>query len=328
VKIAVIGSVARDHIMTFPGKFTESIVADSINKLSVSFLVDGLEVRRGGSGANIAFGMGALGLAPFLLSGVGKDFTEYESWLQRHGVITDHVYWSENLLTANFTVTTDLDLNQIASFFPGAMSETREIELPPIMKSTGKFDLMIISPDDPEGMLRLTQAARDNSIAFAADPSQQLARMGGEDIKKLISGAKYLFCNDYELALILQKTGWSDEELFNQVEIRITTFGPDGSRVEQHGKEPIMVSVPLEKSKTDPTGAGDAYRSGFLAGISWGLDYERCAQLGSMLATYCIETMGTQEYRFTTEEFLMRFANAYGEEAAAQVSRRVVSRIG
>ncbi len=328
MKIAVSGSVARDHIMTFPGKFTDSFVADSLSKVSLSFLVDGLEIRRGGNGANIAFGMAVLGLEPILVVSVGKDWEDYRSWLSRHGVNTDHVYNCEHLYTASFMVTTDQELNQIASFFPGAMSAAREIEIAPIVEKTGKFDLMIVSPDDPQGMVRHSDELRQLGIPFAADPSQQMAVMSGEDIKRLIVGAKFLFLNEYELALTLQKTGWSDQELFDQVEVRITTLGEKGSRIEEHGKEPIYVPAPVEKQKVDPTGIGDCYRSGFIAGLSWGLSYQRCAQIGSMLATYCIETMGTQEYRFTANEFCERFGQAYGEEARGEIAGKLISKLG
>ena len=195
MRIGVAGSVGRDHLMTFPGKFTDSLVAGSLEKVSLSFLVDALDIRRGGCAANIAFGMGVLGLNPILIAAVGRDFADYQTWLSRHGVDTSHVLVSETLHTALYMVTTDTELNQIASFFPGAMSEARNIELQPIMEKTGILDLIVISPDDPEAMLRHSEIARNQGIAFAADPSQQMARMDGEEIKRLIVGAKYLFLN-------------------------------------------------------------------------------------------------------------------------------------
>ncbi len=325
MRIAVTGSVGRDHLMTFPGKFTDSLVADSLAKVSLSFLVDGLDVRRGGCGANISFGMAALGLNPILVASVGSDWTDYEAWLSRHGLDTSHVRVSDSLHTALYMVTTDTELNQIASFFPGAMSEAREIELAPIMEKVGRFDLVVISPDDPEAMLRHTETCRREGIPFAADPSQQLARMNGEEIRALIDGAHFLFLNEYELALAMQKTGWSDEEILAKVRTRVVTLGSDGAKVESHGTDPIHVGVPQEKSKVDPTGVGDAFRSGFLAGVAWGLGYERCAQLGSMLATYVIETKGTQEYRFSAEGFLARFEERYGSESAREISSRLAS---
>jgi len=327
MKIGVAGSIGRDHLMTFPGEFTDSLVEGSLAKVSLSFLVDTLDIRRGGVAGNIAFGMGVLGLDPILIAAVGKDWADYDAWLTRHGVNTSHAKVSKTLHTASFMVTTDRSLNQIASFFPGAMSEAREIEIGPIADAVGGLDLLVISPDDPEAMLRHSQAARDLGIPFAADPSQQLARMEGEEVKNLIRGAKYLLMNEYELALTLQKTGWSDRELFDQVEIRVITLGSHGARVEEHGKPTINIGCAIERSKTDPTGVGDAFRSGFLAGISWGFSHERSAQLGAMLATYCLETIGTQEYRFDQEDFMSRFTESFGNDAAAEIATKIRPRL-
>ena len=323
MKIGVAGSVGLDHLMTFPGKFTDSLVAGSLEKVSLSFLVDGLEVRRGGCAANIVYGMGVLGLNPVLIAAVGKDWADYDAWLSRHGVDTSHVLISTTQFTAHFMVTTDTELNQIASFFPGAMSEARNIELAPIMAKTGRFDIVVISPDDPEAMLRHSEVCRSEGIAFAADPSQQMARMSGDEIRQLITGAKYLFLNEYELALAMQKTGWSDAEILDLVEYRVVTLGSQGAKVESKNGEFVQVGVPKEKAKIDPTGVGDSFRSGFIAGLAWGLSHERCAQLGSMIATYVIETTGTQEYRFTKDEFVTRFSEAYGIDAANEISAQL-----
>ena len=323
MKIGVAGSVGLDHLMTFPGKFTDSLVAGSLEKVSLSFLVDGLEVRRGGCAANIVYGMGVLGLNPVLIAAVGKDWADYDAWLTRHGVDTSHVLISTTQFTAHFMVTTDTELNQIASFFPGAMSEASNIELAPIMSKTGRFDIVVISPDDPEAMLRHSDVCRSEGIAFAADPSQQMARMSGEEIRQLITGAKYLFLNEYELALAMQKTGWTDAEILDLVEYRVVTLGSEGAKVESKNGEFVQVGVPKEKAKIDPTGVGDSFRSGFIAGLAWGLNHERCAQLGSMIATYVIETTGTQEYRFTKDEFVARFSEAYGIDAANEISAQL-----
>jgi adenosine kinase len=326
MKIGVAGSVGLDHLMTFSGKFTDSLVAGSLDKVSLSFLVDGLSVRRGGCAANIAFGMGSLGLNPILIAAVGIDWPDYDAWLVRHGVDTSHVLVSKTLHTAHFMVTTDTELNQIASFFPGAMSEARNIELAPIMEKTGELDLLVISPDDPEAMMRHSEIARQQGIAIAADPSQQMARMSGEEIKLLVTGATYLFLNEYELALAIQKTGWSDREILEQVQYRVVTLGSEGARIESLHADTIKVTCPQEKAKVDPTGVGDSFRSGFVAGLAWGLSHERCLQLGSMIATYVIETTGTQEYRFTSSEFVERFSQAYGANAAAEIEQHLPKR--
>jgi adenosine kinase len=328
MKVAVAGSVGRDHLMTFPGKFTDSLVEGSLAKVSLSFLVDNLDIHRGGCAANIAFGMGALGLNPLLVAAVGKDWADYNDWLLRHGVNTDHVRISKDLYTATFIVTTDEELNQIASFFPGAMSEARELDIEAISELEGGIDIFLVGPDDPEAMLRHSHSARRLGIPLAADPSQQLARMDGESVKELVTGAKYLFLNEYELALILQKTGWSDAELFDQVQIRVVTLGAKGARIEEHGKPTITVGAPAEKAKVDPTGVGDSFRSGFLAGLSWGLGHERCTQLGSMVATFCLETKGTQEYLFDRVQFMERFTEAYGAIAAEEVAHHINPRMG
>jgi adenosine kinase len=320
MKIGVAGSVGLDHLMTFSGKFTDSLVAGSLEKVSLSFLVDSLDVRRGGCAANIAYGMGVLGLNPILIAAVGKDWADYEAWLSRHGVDTSHALVSTTLHTAHFVVTTDQDLNQIASFFPGAMSEARNIELSPIMEKTGRLDMMVISPDDPEAMLRHSDVCRQLGIPFAADPSQQMARMSGDEIKLLIEGASYLFLNEYELALAMQKTGWSDKEILERVKYRVVTLGSKGAKVESAAGEFVQVTCPQENSKTDPTGVGDSFRSGFIAGLAWGVSHERCAQLGALIATYVIETLGTQEYRFTNAQFVERFAQAYGQSAADEIA--------
>jgi len=320
MKIGVAGSVGIDHLMTFSGKFTDSLVVGSLEKVSLSFLVDSMDVRRGGCAANIAFGLGVLGLNPILIAAVGKDWADYEAWLSRHGVDTSHALVSTTLHTAHFVVTTDQDLNQIASFFPGAMSEARNIELGPIMDTVGRLDMMVISPDDPQAMLHHSEVCRQQKIAFAADPSQQMARMSGDEIKLLIDGAAYLFLNEYELALAMQKTGWTDREILERVKFRVVTLGSKGAKVESAGGEYVHIACPQELSKTDPTGVGDSFRSGFIAGLAWGVSHERCAQLGAMIATYVIETLGTQEYRFTKAEFIARFAEAYGHKTADEIA--------
>jgi adenosine kinase len=188
------------------------------------------------------------------------------------------------------------------------------------MDKVGRLDLMVISPDDPTAMLNHSDVCRQLSIPFAADPSQQMARMNGDEIKALIEGATYLFLNEYELALAMQKTGWSDREILERVKYRVVTLGSKGAKVESAAGEFVQVGCPVEKGRVDPTGVGDSFRSGFIAGLAWGVSHERCAQLGAMIATYVIETLGTQEYRFTKPEFVERFALAYGQSAADEIA--------
>jgi adenosine kinase len=319
VRIAVTGSIATDHLMTFTGRFADSLVVDQLDKIALSFLVDDLEVRRGGVAANIAFGMANLGQKPLLVGSVGEDFVDYRSWLERHGVDCHAVHVSETRHTARFVCTTDSDHAQIATFYAGAMSEAREIELGPIAARADGLDLVVISPNDPEAMLRHTDECRARGLPFAADPSQQLAWMDGESIRQLIDGATYLFTNEYEAALTEKKTGWSAEEIDERVQTRVITKGRHGAVVVTKGEAPIQVTAAREVRKADPTGVGDAFRAGFLTGLAWGLGHRRCAEVGSMLATYVIETVGTQEYELGRARFLSRLAEAYGAESAAEV---------
>lgn len=325
MKIAVSASIATDHLMRFPGRFRDSLVDGALDHITLSFLVDELDVRRGGVGGNIVFGMGVLGGSPVLIGAAGADFADYRSWLERHGVDCSGVLISELRHTARFICTTDNDQNQLASFYTGAMAEAREIELEPVAKRVGGLDLVLIGPNDPEAMLRHTDECRFRGIDFAADPSQQLARMDGDDIRLLVEGAKFLFTNEYEASLIEQKTGWSADEILDKVEVRITTLGAKGSRIESRAFAPVHVPVPREEQIVDPTGVGDAFRAGFLCGYSWGLTLERCAQIGSLLATYAIETVGPQEYEVSQRRFLERFTQAYGDVAGAEVAAHVRS---
>jgi adenosine kinase len=320
MKIAVTGSIATDHLMHFPGRFADQFVADQLDKVSLSFLVDDLVVRRGGIAANIAFGMGQLGLVPVLLGAVGSDFADYRSWLERHGVDCESVHVSEIAHTARFVCTTDDDLNQIASFYAGAMSEARNVELAPVAERVGGLDLVLISPNDPEAMLRHSAECRRRGYPFAADPSQQLARMSGEDARQLIEGAHYLVTNEYEKSLLESKTGLTEQQVRDRVRIQVTTLGKDGVQISGRDLAPIRVPVVQDVSpSTDPTGVGDAFRAGFFSALSWGLGLERAAQVGSLVAALVLETIGPQEYEVHADSFVKRFAVSYGDAAAAEV---------
>ena len=321
MRIAVTGSIATDYLMTFPGRFSEQLVADQLDRVSLSFLVDELEVRRGGVAANIAFGLAQLGLNPLLVGAVGEDFdADYRAWLRRHGVDTSGVHVSELRHTARFLCTTDLDQAQMASFYTGAMEEARFIELAPLAERHGTLDLVVISPNDPEAMLRHTSECRQLGTPFMADPGQQLARMEGPQVRKLVDRATYLITNDYEKALLESKTGWSDTEVLARVGTRITTLGPEGSLIENGDGTRIEVPAAPEQRREDPTGVGDAFRAGFLAGLAWRLPLQRCAELGSLVATYVLEHIGTQEYDLEREDVLERLGAVYGAAAADEVA--------
>ncbi len=324
MRIAVTGSIATDHLMTFPGSFTDQLIADKLDKVSLSFLVDDLAIRRGGVAANIAFGLGVLGLRPLLIGAAGADFADYRDWLEDHGVRTAGVRESMLRHTARFVCTTDTEGNQIGSFYPGAMSEDAEIKIAPMADTHGGIDLVLIGAGDPEAMVVHTQECREAGIPFAADPSQQLARILGDDqVRALVDGAQYLFGNEYEEALIERKSGWPSTAMLDRVGVRITTLGPGGARIEQKGEPPITVSAVPDAEPVDPTGSGDAFRSGFLAAIAWGLSLERAAQLGNLLAVHALEATGPQEYDLKPGPLTDRFAAAYGAAAAAEVAARL-----
>lgn len=318
--IVITGSIATDYLMVFPGRFTEQLVSDKLESLSLSFLVEELEIHRGGAAANIAFNLGCLGLSPALVGAVGADFAEYGEWLSAHGVDISAVHISSDKHTARFLCTTDSVQNQIASFYAGAMTESRDIALKPIVDRLGGTDLVVIGPCDPDAMLQHTEECRRNGYPFAADPSQQLARLDGDQIKPLVEGAAYLFTNEYERGLLERKTGWSNEDIVARVDVSVKTRGPKGVTVERPGEPVVLVTPPQELIKADPTGVGDAFRAGFLAGMEWGVSDERAAQVGCMLATLVIESVGTQEHKFEPESFLERFAEAYGSDSCAEVA--------
>jgi adenosine kinase len=320
VPVAVTGSIATDHLMRFPGKFSEQLVAAQLHRVALSFLVDDLEIHRGGVGANIAFGMGVLGVRPLLVGAVGSDFDDYRAWLERHGVDCSAVYVSQTRHTARFVSTTDDDMCQISSFYAGAMTEATKIELKPIADRVGGLDLVVIAPDDPTAMLRHAEECRQRGYPFAVDPSQQLARLDGQQAREFIAGAKYLFSNDYEWELLRQKTGWTEDEAAEQVDLRITTLGEQGVQI--IGKDGTKIEIPAVPAidKGNPTGAGDGFRAGFLAGISRGLDLEQAAQLGALIGVLVLETVGPQEWSLELDSALDRLSATYGPTPTQQIS--------
>jgi adenosine kinase len=318
VSVLVAGSIATDHLMHFPGRFADQLIAEQLATVSLSFLVDDLVVRRGGVAANIAFGMGQLGERPVLLGAVGADFAEYRSWLERNGVDCSWVHVSDVHHTARFVCTTDDDMCQIASFYAGAMSEARNIELAPAWTATAG-DLALIGADDPQAMLRHSVECRERGFAFAADPSQQIARMDGPQLRLLVEGAELLFTNEYEKSLLESKAGLRDSDVLGLVGTRVTTLGSRGVEIVRRDADPVHVPVARERARLDPTGVGDAFRAGFLCARTWGLADGRAAQVGSLLAAYVLETVGTQEYQLKTGEFADRLAESYGDDCAAEV---------
>ncbi|MBU6532300.1 carbohydrate kinase family protein [Streptomyces mayonensis] len=324
MRTAVTGSIATDHLTVFPGRFTEQLIPEQLDTVSLSFLVDDLEVRRGGVAANISFGLGVLGCAPVLVGAAGTDFAEYGAWLREHGVDTTAVTVSRTRHTARFMCTTDADQNQIAVFYAGAMAEARDIALSEVVARVGGLDLVVVAPDDPEAMARHTAECRRLGIARAADPSQQLARLGVEEARHLVDGAQLLFTNEYEAALLQERTGWTERQVLDRVGTWIVTRGGSGTSV-RTAKSPVL-TVPAVAAGhvADPTGGGDAFRAGYLAGLGRGLSPERSAQVGCALATTVLETVGTQEYKLVPTEFSTRIADTYGPVAAQEIAARGV----
>jgi adenosine kinase len=323
VTIAVTGSIATDHLMKFPGKFSEQLLPEHLQKVSLSFLVDDLVIHRGGVAGNMAFAIGVLGGDVALVGAVGRDFDDYRQWLTSHGVNTDNVLVSETAYTARFVCTTDDAMAQLASFYPGAMSEARNIDLADVVKRSGSPELVIVGANDPDAMFRHTEECRSLGLAFAADPSQQLARLDGEQIRSLIDGATYLFTNDYEWDLLLQKSGLSEAQVMSQIKLRITTLGEKGVDIVGSDGTFVHVAIVPETHQADPTGIGDAFRAGFLTGRAAGLSLERSAQLASMVATLVLEAPGPQEWTWDRDAAITRLTAAYGDEAGSEIGAAI-----
>ncbi len=306
--IIVTGSIAWDYLMRFPGYFKDHILAGQ-EKLSVSFLVDEKERHRGGTAPNIAYNLALLGERPKIVGAAGLDFEDYRQWLESVGVDTSLIRIHPDEFTATFSVITDLDHNQIASFHTGAMARAREIDLRDIGAET--IDWVIISPDDPVAMVNHTEACRDMGVPFVYDPSQQLARISREEFITSLQGAAVLTVNDYELEMAKKLSGLQERELLEYVGAIVVTRGPDGaSALTQEGE--IHVPAARPQAVVEPTGVGDAFRAGLLVGLNAGYDWETTLKLGNSAAVYVIERVGTQNHHYTREEFLARVKENYG----------------
>lgn len=308
MQIYISGSLAFDRIMNFPDKFSNHILPDKIHILNVCFLVDGMDERFGGTGGNIAYNLALLGEKPILLSQVGKDFASYDEWLQKHGISVEGIRTVDTEFTAGAYITTDQSDNQITGFNPGAMKYPSKYDM---KKLNGSEAIGIISPGNLNDMMDHPNYYRDNDIPFIFDPGQQIPAFSGEQLAAAFDGAEILITNDYELEMILKATGLTKEDVLDKVTYLITTLGDKGSLVNCKGEETHVDPVPVSEV-LDPTGAGDAYRSGLLKGLSMGKTVAEAGKLGSVCAAYAVEKKGTQEHTFTYDEFKARYETSFG----------------
>ena len=307
MRIVVTGSIAFDYLMSFPGSFSEHLLPDHLHRVSLSFLVDSMDKRRGGCGPNIAYTLALLGERPRLMGTAGRDFTEYRRSLEASGVDTSLVKQIEDKFTASFFCSTDKDGNQIASFYTGAMAHASELSF----RSVGPCDLAIISPNDPAAMVQYAGECRALGIPYIFDPSQQCARMSGEDLKAGVIGARIVVCNDYEFEIIRQKTGMDAAHMLDHAEALVVTRGEKGASILLKARAIDVAAVPPSRI-TDPTGVGDAFRGGFMKGLAVGADYEVCGRLGSVAAAYVLEHLGGQSHAYTWDQFKARYQEHFG----------------
>ncbi len=307
--IILTGSVAYDYLMTFPGLFKDYILADKLEHISLSFLVDGMVKHRGGIAPNIAFTLALLGGKPRVMATVGEDFADYRAQLEQVGVDTELMKVIPGLFTASFFCNTDQSNAQIASFYPGAMDKAGELSFHDLAK---KPDWVVISPNSPDSMVKYPQECQELGIPYLYDPSQQIPRMTGEDLKIGVEGASALMVNDYEFELIKKHTGLSESEILGGRRFTVVTRGEDGASIYVDDKE-IRTPVVPPQEIADPTGVGDAFRGGFLTGFSHGFDWEICGKMGALAATYCLEAIGTQEHSYTINEFITRYRENFDD---------------
>ncbi len=307
--ILLTGSVAYDYLMTFPGLFKEQILPERLASISLSFLVDGMSKQRGGIAPNIAYSMALLGQKPRVMATVGEDFGDYRTWLESKGVDTSLMQVVPGLFTASFFATTDQSSAQIASFYPGAMGVSAMQSIKDLEK---RPDLVIVSPSAPDAMMKFPAECRELGINYLYDPSQQVLRLEGHELARDMEGAHFLFCNDYEFGLISKKTGWSLDQILDHVKVLVITRGKDGADLYSDGDSVHIPTVP-EDEIVDPTGVGDAFRGGFLAGYSHGFDWKLCGEIGSLAAVYCLEQRGTQNHSYTPVEFVKRFRQHFDD---------------
>jgi adenosine kinase len=308
MNVIVTGSLGFDYIMDFPGRFADRIMPDKLHQISLSFLVETLNKQFGGTAGNIGYTLKLFGIEPYILSPAGRDFPLYKTHLTSHKIPTTYIAVHDNVDTSAYFVMTDKDDNQIGSFYAGAMKYSTSLHIQDVKKKT---DLAVLAPNDPKAMMQYVRECKKAGIPYLYDPAFQIGNFTPAELKEGLEGSKILIGNDYEIALIEQKLEISHEELIVMVPILVTTLAAKGSIIETR-RDAIHVKPAKPKNDSDPTGAGDAYRSGFLAGYLRGFDLGICGQMGSVAAVYTVEKYGTQTHAFTMKEFITRYKENFG----------------
>lgn len=307
-RIVVTGSIAFDYLMSFPGSFTEHLLPDHLSRISLSFLVDSMDKRRGGCAPNIAYTLALLGERPIVMATAGEDFPEFRQWLEAAGIDTSLVLQVPGKFCASFFCSTDKHSNQIASFYTGAMADAGQLSF----RSAGHCDLTIIAPNDPGAMVQYAEECRALSVPFIFDPGQQCARMSGDELRDGIDGATVVIVNDYELEILRQKTGVGEQAIVERAAALIVTRGEQGSTILTRQSRADVPAVPPRKL-VDPTGVGDAFRGGLMKGLALGVPYETAARIGSVAATYALEHLGGLSHAYTWSEFTARYREHFGD---------------
>jgi adenosine kinase len=314
VRIIVTGSLAYDYIMNFPGRFSDHILPDKVHMLTVSFLVDSMKRLRGGTAGNIAFNLALLGEKPLVVSAAGSDFGDYGEQLKKVGVDPSGIKLVPNEFTASCFINTDMVNNQIVAFYPGAVTHAREVSLEGL--GLTKADWVLISPTDPDSMLRHTSECKKVGAKYIFDPGKQTPRLDKDQILSGIDGCAALVGNDYEFGMMAKACGLTEEQLIARAPLTVMTRGEEGSRFYQRGKAPLEIPIAKLKGVVDPTGAGDAYLAGVAYGLSRELPLPTVGRIAALLASYCIEHKGCQEHGFARADFTARYKDSFGEALA------------
>jgi adenosine kinase len=308
--ILLTGSVAYDYLMIFPGYFRDHILPDKLETISLSFLVETMVRLRGGTAPNIAYTLALLGSRPRLFATVGEDFEDYRAWLESRGVDTTWAKVIPGVYTASFFANTDRSNAQIASFYPGAMAYAAQLSLHELENDRPNY--VFISPNDPEAMKQYVIECQEMQLPYLYDPSQQIVRLTGEDLRRGIEGAHALFVNDYEFALIQKMTGMSAVDMLKSLRFAVVTRGERGAIIYSEDEEHSIPVIPPEQT-ADPTGVGDAFRGGFLSAYRYGLDLVTCGRVGALAATFCLERQGPQGHSYTRSEFVDRYRRYFDD---------------